>query len=121
MLADAGAAGLPLAALTSRAGVDPGNVHARADALVAAGEAVRAADVLVAARNYEQLKGGIVAALGQHHRAQPLSEGMPREELRDQLFKRGNAMSGAPIMSGTNQFAKPANAGMIMPKIITSA
>ena len=39
----------------------------------------------------------------------------------DQLFKRGNAMSGAPIISGTNQFAKPANAGMIMPKIITSA
>jgi len=90
MLADAGAAGLPLAALTSRAGVDPRNVEARADALVAAGEAVRAADVLVAARNYAQLTSGIVATLSQHHRAQPLSEGMPREELRDQLFKRGD-------------------------------
>jgi selenocysteine-specific elongation factor len=90
MLADAGAAGLPLAALTSRAGVDPRNVEARADALVAAGEAVRAADVLIAAPNYAQLKGGLVAALTQHHRAEPLSEGMPREELRDQLFKRGH-------------------------------
>jgi selenocysteine-specific elongation factor len=91
MLADAGAAGLPLTALTSRAGIDPRNVQARADALVGAGEAVRAADVLVAARLYAQLKGGIVATLTQHHRAQPLSEGMPREELRDQLFKRGHA------------------------------
>ncbi len=39
----------------------------------------------------------------------------------DQLLRRGSAMSGAPICSGTIQFAKPANAGMIMPKIITSA
>src|SRR5690606_19763357 len=31
----------------------------------------------------------------------------------DQLFSRGSAMSGAPIISGTIQFAKPANAGMI--------
>ena len=39
----------------------------------------------------------------------------------DQLFRRGNAMSGAPIISGTIQFAKPANAGMIMPNTMTSA
>ncbi len=39
----------------------------------------------------------------------------------DQLFRRGSAMSGAPICSGTIQFAKPANAGMIMPNTITSA
>ena len=29
---------------------------------------------------------------------------------------RANAMSGAPICSGTIQFAKPTNAGMIAPK-----
>ena len=28
---------------------------------------------------------------------------------------RANAMSGAPICSGTSQFAKPTNAGMIAP------
>ena len=33
---------------------------------------------------------------------------------------RANAMSGAPICSGTIQFAKPTNAGMIAPKIMTS-
>ena len=37
-----------------------------------------------------------------------------------QLFMRANAMSGAPIISGTCQFAKPTAAGMIAPKIMTS-
>ena len=38
-----------------------------------------------------------------------------------QLFSRGNAMSGAPTIIGTSQFAKPTNAGMIAPKIMISA
>jgi selenocysteine-specific elongation factor len=114
MLTDAGAAGLPLAALTSRVGVDPRSVQARADALVAAHEAVRAADVIVAARVYVQLKERIVATLTQHHRAQPLSEGMPREELRDQLFARGRAavfdlalaeLAGAKTITGHDRMA----------------
>ena len=37
------------------------------------------------------------------------------------LFMRGNAMSGAPIMIGTNQFPNPPiMAGMIMKKIMIS-
>jgi hypothetical protein len=39
----------------------------------------------------------------------------------DQLLSRGRAMSGAPIMSGIIQFAKPAKAGMIMPNTMMSA
>ena len=35
-----------------------------------------------------------------------------------QLFIRANAMSGAPIISGTCQLANPTAAGMIAPKII---
>src|SRR5690606_1828549 len=37
----------------------------------------------------------------------------------DRLFMRGRAMSGAPIMSGTIQFASPTKAGMTAPKIMT--
>lgn len=38
------------------------------------------------------------------------------------LFMRGNAMSGAPIMSGTSQFPNPPiMMGMTMKKIITKA
>jgi selenocysteine-specific elongation factor len=90
MLDDAGAAGLTLAAVTSRAGIAPRHVQARADALVAAKHAVRAADVLVSAAIFTRLTGGIVNALTAHHKSQPLSAGMPREELREQLFARGH-------------------------------
>lgn len=38
------------------------------------------------------------------------------------LFMRGNAMSGAPIMRGTNQFPNPPiMIGITMKKIITKA
>lgn len=38
------------------------------------------------------------------------------------LFIRGNAMSGAPIISGTNQFPKPPiMIGITMKKIMTKA
>ena len=38
-----------------------------------------------------------------------------------QLFSRGRAMSGAPTIIGTSQFANPTKAGMIAPKIMISA
>ena len=37
------------------------------------------------------------------------------------LFSRGSAMSGAPTCIGIIQFASPAHAGMIAPKIMMSA
>ena len=41
---------------------------------------------------------------------------------KEMLFMRGNAMSGAPIISGTIQLAKPPiMAGMTMKKIMTRA
>jgi selenocysteine-specific elongation factor len=91
MVEDSGPAGLSLAAVTSRAGVDPQRVDARAEALVGAKQAVRAGDVLVSDAIYTRLKDGIVKTLTAHHQAQPLSEGMPREELREHLFARGHA------------------------------
>ena len=90
MLEDAGAAGLPVTALTSRAGIDPSDAAARADALVHAKQALRAGDVLIAANVYARLEDAIVATLTEHHKRQPLSEGIPREELREQLFARGH-------------------------------
>jgi hypothetical protein len=40
----------------------------------------------------------------------------------DKLFKRGNAMSGAPIITGTNQLPKPPIIiGITMKKIIIKA
>ena len=36
-----------------------------------------------------------------------------------QLFMRGSAMSGAPIIIGIIQFARPTQAGMMAPNTIT--
>jgi selenocysteine-specific elongation factor len=91
MVTDAGAAGLTLAAVTSRAGIDPVDVEERAADLVRANLAARAGDLLVADAVFTPLKDAIVATLTTHHRKQPLSGGIPREELRDQLFGRGHA------------------------------
>src|SRR5918997_6368183 len=39
----------------------------------------------------------------------------------DSALSRGNAMSGAPIISGSTKFASPANTGMMNRKIISDA
>jgi selenocysteine-specific elongation factor len=91
MIDDAGRAGLSLAAMTSRAGIEPGRAEEQADALVAARQAVRADGVIVSPAIFTQLKDAVTRTLTAHHKSQPLSEGIPREELRDQLFARGHA------------------------------
>ncbi|MCU1384301.1 MAG: Selenocysteine-specific protein translation Elongation Factor [Acidobacteria bacterium] len=91
MVDDAGTAGLTVAAMVSRAGIDPARVDAQAQILVAAKQVVRAGDVLVSDAVYTRLKEGIVSTLTGHHKKQPLSAGMPREELREHLFGRGHA------------------------------
>jgi len=90
MLDEAGAAALSLDAVVSRAGIDPAAVAARVDALVTAKRAVRAGEWIVAAEVVARAKEAIVAAVTEHHRVQPMSEGVPREELREQVFGRGN-------------------------------
>jgi selenocysteine-specific elongation factor len=91
MVDDAGQAGLLLAALTWRAGIEPRYVDARVRSLVAAGHVIRAGDVLVSTSIYTRLKDAVVQTLAVHHKREPLSGGPPREELREQLFARGQA------------------------------
>ena len=92
MIDDAGAAGLAISALVSRAAIDPGALEARIDALVAGTHAVRIEDVLVAPAVLDRLKTAIVEILAEHHRDQPLSDGVPREEARERSFGRGHPM-----------------------------
>ncbi len=90
MIEDAGSAGLPQTALVSRIGVEPRDVSSRADALAKVGVAVHLGELLVAPVVLEGLKGAIVDALAEHHRSQPLSAGLAREEARVRLFGRGH-------------------------------
>jgi selenocysteine-specific elongation factor len=55
---------------------------------VGAKQAVRAGDVLVSSALFAALTDAIVKTVTAHHRGQPLSEGVPREELREQLAAR---------------------------------
>jgi len=91
LIDDQGVAGLSRRALVTRAGIEPRDVEARVAALVSARRAVAAGDVVVAAAVLQRLQQAIVASLATHHRQQPLSGGVPREELREQLFGRGDA------------------------------
>jgi selenocysteine-specific elongation factor len=90
MIDDAGAPGLPLPALVSRAGIAPPDVPSRVEALTARKAAVRVGDLLVAREIVERLHASIVELLSAHHRNHPLSEGLAREEARVRLFGRGH-------------------------------
>jgi selenocysteine-specific elongation factor len=88
MVDEAGTAGLRLTALVSRVGVAPGAIDARVAALEGRGAAVRVGEVLVAPRVLQRMKSAIVEALAQHHHAQPLSDGLSREEARVRIAGR---------------------------------
>jgi len=99
MLEERGAAGLQALALVTRAGVAPGALDATVARLVASGLAVRAGDVLVAPRVLANLRDRLLAELTAHHRAEPLSEGVSREELRVRLFGRADPAVFSTIVS----------------------
>jgi selenocysteine-specific elongation factor len=82
------AAGLPRAALLSRAGSSRAEADLTAARLTASGSAVAVGDLLVSRAVIVELSQGIIAALQAHHAAQPLSDGLPREEARERLFGR---------------------------------
>lgn len=93
LIAEAGRAALSVSALVWRLGIDPTAVSSQVAALVASGDAVvvgGASGALVSPSVAADLERAIVGALTAHHRAQPLAEGVPRDELRVQLFPGGH-------------------------------
>ncbi len=83
---EAGAHGLPADALTWRLGVSAASVEQARHALVAAGLALEAGDRLVAPAWRGILAERVLTALAAHHEAEPLSEGLPREEVRERVL-----------------------------------
>jgi selenocysteine-specific elongation factor len=90
MLSEAGAAGLRVATLTSRAGVPPEEVEPLVGELVREGTAVRVGDVLLAPDVLGTLRSELLRHVEEHHRANPLVAGLPREEARERLFARAS-------------------------------
>jgi selenocysteine-specific elongation factor len=80
--------GLPRNALVGRAGLSSAEAARAVDRLVGAGRVTIVDDLLVAPHVLDGLSARLVAELEAHHRAQPLSEGLPREEARERVFGR---------------------------------
>jgi selenocysteine-specific elongation factor len=85
-----GAWGLDQRALVSRAGLEPGAARRIAEAMMKSGRFARVADLLVSEQELTDRGEKLLAALHAHHAAEPLSEGLPREEARERIFKRAS-------------------------------
>ncbi|MEE8129243.1 MAG: SelB C-terminal domain-containing protein, partial [Vicinamibacterales bacterium] len=89
MVAERGIAGLPLTALVTRAGVSPELVDEVTGRLTAAGTVRRIGDLLVDATALTQVRDQLIDIVTTFHASHPLSEGLPREEARQRLFRHG--------------------------------
>jgi selenocysteine-specific elongation factor len=85
-VAEAGGRGLAAGDLIARAGVRPADVSRARQVLVEAGQAIDTGTHLVAPRWRESGTEHVLAALAAHHASQTLSEGLPREELRERVL-----------------------------------
>jgi selenocysteine-specific elongation factor len=90
MVDAAGLAGMPRDALIARAGVAPGAVRGLVADLEAAG-VVAVGDRLVASSHLSRAKDALVKLVTAFHRAQPLSDGLPREEAREKVSGHAEA------------------------------
>ena len=80
--------GMPAAEVTARTGLTPPQAAETIERLVASGRITRAADLLVSSRAITERSVRLLGDLTAHHAAQPLSEGLPREEARERIFGR---------------------------------
>ena len=87
MVRERGIAGLGLAALVTRAGLSPASVDDVTARLVATGTARRVGDLMVDAAAMADVRDRLVEMVTTFHTARPLSEGVPREEARERLFR----------------------------------
>jgi selenocysteine-specific elongation factor len=82
---EAGAAGFPTASLVSRAGLTPAEASTATTRRELSGHVETIGERLFATRWRGDLRRRLLDRLAEHHRAQPLSEGWPREEARESL------------------------------------
>jgi len=90
-LADRGPAGLSVQELVRRGGLNAAEARDTALRLVGGGTATAVGDLLVETSTFTALSESLLQALKAHHDANQLSDGMPREEARDRIFRRAPA------------------------------
>ncbi|MCX6544699.1 MAG: selenocysteine-specific translation elongation factor [Acidobacteria bacterium] len=85
LLDEADITGVPLTSLVSRLGLSPDVARSIASHFEDQGRVVRVERSLVATAALARLSDTIVANLAEYHRAQPLTDGLPREHVRERL------------------------------------
>ncbi|MDQ3069169.1 MAG: selenocysteine-specific translation elongation factor [Acidobacteriota bacterium] len=104
MVEDAGARGLILEELTSRAGLRHDEVQAVTASLGAS--VVRLGERLIDAAVAARLEARVLESLRQHHAATPLSDGMPRQELRERALPGVPHDIAAAVLARLEQAAR---------------
>jgi selenocysteine-specific elongation factor len=125
MVEERGAAGLPAAALTARAGIAPGDVPATIERLQAAGLVDDIQGILFAPGLRRELATGLEALVREFHKAQPLAEGLAREEARERLFAHAapvlfervlSDLAGAGRVTGRDRLSAAGHAVSLSPR-----
>ena len=115
MITAAGIAGIPVASLVSRAGVSPKELKPTIVALRAKGVVV-AGDRAVDGARLTRAGKTLIKIVSAFHGANPLSEGLPREEAREKVFARSSPaifgkviddLKAATMLAGTDRLALP--------------
>jgi selenocysteine-specific elongation factor len=79
-------AGIEIDALARRTGLSPGRARTLADTLAAGGKVIVTGDEVFGAPLARALETRLLDSVAEHHRLQPLAEGLPREEARARVF-----------------------------------
>ena len=87
LVAEAGILGLPVAKLVTRLGVAPEDAVTVSERLVSTGDVRRVGALLVREDTLADVGERLCDLVGEVHAENPLSEGLPREEARERLFK----------------------------------
>ncbi|HEY7501329.1 MAG TPA: selenocysteine-specific translation elongation factor [Vicinamibacterales bacterium] len=85
-----GGAGMRRRDIVARAGLSHAAAARAVDRVVAGGKAILLDDLLVSPMVLTDLADRLVRDLTSHHAANALSNGMPREEARDRIFRRAH-------------------------------
>ncbi len=97
---EARAQGVPIDQLPPRLGQSPAAVQRRVDDVVASGDVVRVGDALLSPSVLEAMSVEVLAMVDVHHRADPASDGVPRQSVRERLGRRGAEAAVDVVTSG---------------------
>ena len=118
-------AGLALDALARRAGMTLAAASALSSDLSKAGKVRVVGGELFSAPLVTAIEQRLLAAIAEHHRASPMSEGLPREEAREKIFGHASPalfddvlqrLAGSGKLAGRDRLAQPGRGVSLTPE-----